>query len=130
MMQVRKIQKVEEEEKQLKRERGDRRAAELFTKGGWDDTSTFMQQQNVASTIHGKDKYKFVVGKSNNCSLIRHILLTRASWVERCKGLNFYNFDFMWKPTAEMINFSSLYRHGGRNLVNHFENHRNLSSKD
>jgi len=39
-------------------------------------------------------------------------------------------FSFKWCPVSDNINFDMIGKHGQRNLVNHFENHKVLTAKD
>jgi hypothetical protein len=64
----------------------------------------------------------------NNGALIKRVLAVRTNWASMEKGQSL--FSFKWCPVSDNINFDMIGKHGQRNLVNHFENHKVLTAKD
>ena len=53
----------------------------------------------------------------------------REHWSE-LQGTSTTLFDFKWCCDSRQIKYDILGKHGQQTLVNHFENHKNLSQKD
>ena len=73
--------------------------------------------------------YKFVVCQGNNSGLVKRVLKRREHWSElNDKSTSLFNFK--WAPNSKQCNYELLSINGQKNIVNHFENHENLTSKD
>ena len=53
---------------------------------------------------------------------------SRPSWAQIKSSQTLYNFK--WAPSSRQIKFDFLGKHGQKNLVNHFENHALITTKD
>jgi hypothetical protein len=53
---------------------------------------------------------------------------SRQSWAVLNPGQSLYSFK--WAPTSDQINYDMVGKHGQKNLVNHFDNHKVLTAKD
>ena len=69
--------------------------------------------------------------KGNNSKIVRECLEERPWWIEMPISHN-HNFNFKWSPISQGIKFelmSSITTTHNKQLVNHFEYHRELSRK-
>ena len=73
--------------------------------------------------------YKFFLCKGNNSKLIRRVLETRDWCSELPEKYQTSLFDFKWTPYSKHCHFEVL-SSGHKNLVNHFEKHDQLTTKD
>jgi len=60
--------------------------------------------------------------------VVKRVLDARPSWVQIKSSQTLYNFK--WAPSSRQIKFDFLGKHGQKNLVNHFENHALITTKD
>ena len=85
------------------------------------------KEYSIANKDQGK--YKFVVVSGNNSNIIRKCMQLRAErWEETNSSDKLYNFK--WQPVSFGINFKANNSFGTRQLVNHFDNHSILTTKD
>lgn len=66
--------------------------------------------------------------QGNNHPLVKRVLDTRASWHQIKASHTLYHLK--WAPVSGQIRFDFMGKHGQKNLVNHFENHAVLTTKD
>ena len=80
------------------------------------------------SNIYNTNKYKYIVTPGNNSKLIREAMKTRPWWVEIPNVDSVFNFK--WQPVSHRMKFRELvYKSVNKQIVNHFEYHKNLSEK-
>ena len=72
--------------------------------------------------------YKYILLGGNNHDVVRRVMDTRPSWA--CIKSSQTLYHFKWAPVSRQIKFDFLCKHGQKNLVNHFENHALISTKD
>jgi len=72
--------------------------------------------------------YKYILGLGNNHEVVKRVLDARPSWTQIRSSQTLYNFK--WTPSSRFIKFDFLGKHGQKNLVNHFENHALITTKD
>jgi len=75
------------------------------------------------------NKYKFYVGGGNNSNLVKRVLAKRDWWEET----EFFNtlFSLKWQQTYRGYKYDRLSdKQGPRQLLNHFENHTEISTKN
>jgi len=65
--------------------------------------------------------------KGNNSGIVRRALEARPWWVELPFGGP--NFNFLWQPFSNGINFDNILDPCLKQVVNHFECHKELSRK-
>ena len=88
-----------------------------------------MSKDNGNTYYQDDGTYKYVTIRGNNSKLIRRVLQTREHWSEL--GQNHLKlFHFKWAPVSGCIDYNQLSINGQRKLVNHFEGHEALSTKD
>ena len=70
---------------------------------------------------------KFTLGQGNNHGVVRRVMNSRAWWVE----IPSYNtlFNLNWQPTSNTIKYDRLKLTPFKQIVNHYEEHKELSSK-
>lgn len=70
---------------------------------------------------------QFTLGQGNNHGVVRRVMNSRAWWVE----IPSYNtlFNLNWQPTSNTIKYDRLKLTPFKQIVNHYEEHRELSSK-
>jgi hypothetical protein len=71
---------------------------------------------------------KYIVMPGNNSKLIKESLERRDWWQETHPFSSLFNFK--WKPDSHGIRFDRLNPSTTKQLINHFENHYNISEKD
>ena len=76
----------------------------------------------------GGELYKWICNGGNNHEVVKRVMETRPSWTQIKSSQTLYQFK--WAPISRQIKFDFLCKHGQRNLVNHFENHALISTKD
>ena len=64
----------------------------------------------------------------NNHDVVKRVMDNRPSWTQIKSSQTLYNFK--WAPSSRQIKFDFLGKHGQKNLVNHFENHALITTKD
>ncbi|KAL4435557.1 hypothetical protein ABPG74_020333 [Tetrahymena malaccensis] len=82
----------------------------------------------VQNNTQQQSAYKFIIGNGNNSQLVREILQQKGGW-EETQSHNLY-FHFNWQPISQGINFERIKSTNiHRYAVNHFEQHKEISSK-
>ena len=79
------------------------------------------------STIYKSKKYKYIITPGNNSKLIREAMKRRSWWIE-IPNFNFL-YNFKWQPVSNGIKFSDLDGLSAKQIVNHFEFHKEISTK-
>ena len=80
------------------------------------------------SNIYNTNKYKYIVTPGNNSKLIRESMKRRPWWVEIPNVDSAFNFK--WQPVSYRMKFRELvFKSINKQIVNHFEFHKNLSEK-
>ena len=72
--------------------------------------------------------YKYIILSGNNSDVVKRVMEARPSWVQIKSSQTLYHFK--WSPVSRQIKFDFLCKHGQKNLVNHFENHSLITTKD
>ena len=72
--------------------------------------------------------YKYILLLGNNSDVVKRVMDARPSWTQIKSSQTLYNFK--WTPSSKQIKFDFLGKHGQKNLVNHFENHALITTKD
>lgn len=72
--------------------------------------------------------YKYIMLTGNNSDVVKRVMDSRPSWAQIKSSQTLYNFK--WAPVSRQIKFDFLGKHGQKHLVNHFENHALLTTKD
>ena len=78
--------------------------------------------------IHDKECYKFFVGRGNNSKVVRDAMLGREWWEEVPQGFSTL-YNFKWMPVSQQFNFNALQSRTVRSLINHLENHHEITRK-
>jgi Tubulin-tyrosine ligase family len=73
-------------------------------------------------------KLKYLIFKGNNSELIKDTMKKREQWVEGYYCIT-STVSFIWQPTSTGIKFDRLKPYLPVQLINHFENHFELSNK-
>ena len=97
---------------------------------------TFLKTVNKDSSLRRprspKSKhvdYWYVILPGNNSDLIRRCMQQRLNWKE-CANKETNLFNLKWKESSKGVDFSVLTKNNAnRQLVNHFEYHREVSNK-
>lgn len=76
----------------------------------------------------GSELYKYILMLGNNHDVVKRVMDNRPSWTQIKSSQTLYNFK--WAPSSRQIKFDFLGKHGQKNLVNHFENHALITTKD
>ena len=74
------------------------------------------------------DLYKYILLPGNNHDVVRRVMDSRPSWCGIKSSQTLYQFK--WAQVSRQIKFDFLCKHGQRNLVNKFENHQMITTKD
>lgn len=72
--------------------------------------------------------YKYIIMKGNNSEVIKACMEHRPDWEEIPSFSTIFNFK--WQPFSRGIKFDLLSINGQKQLVNHFENHCEITTKD
>ena len=78
--------------------------------------------------VEQTDLYKYILLPGNNHDVVRRVLDSRPSWCQIKSSQTLYQFK--WAQVSRQIRFDFLSKHGQRNLVNKFENHGMITTKD
>lgn len=74
------------------------------------------------------EAYKYIIMKGNNSSVITRCMRNRLGWEETADFNTMFNFR--WQQTSYGIKFGQLSMNGKKQMVNHFENHEAITTKD
>ena len=87
-------------------------------------------EKNIKSEILLKptEYYLFSISEGNNSQLIRKCFTHRLNW----KEINdpYIKVHYKWQPTSQGIRFELLSRHSHKQMVNHFEGHKEITTKN
>ena len=68
-----------------------------------------------------------MVFKGNNSDIIKRVMRGRSWWIE--SPVSDPAFNFLWKPFSLGINFDSISTGINQQMVNHLENHKEITRK-
>jgi hypothetical protein len=88
-------------------------------------------EQARSYTLQNKNplRLKYAIGKGNNSNMIRKCMLLRNErWEETNSFDKLYNFK--WQPISRGIAFDQINNFGTRQLINHVQEHPQLTTKD
>lgn len=109
--------------------------ADLAAFEAFKSTETLSSQirENLFSTMKSKprddiSKYKYLIYKGNNSSIIKKLMDLRSNWCEGFFSLP-SSANFIWTPTSQQIRFERQKTSCNLQFVNHFEYHTELSNK-
>ena len=92
------------------------------------ESNNFSNASNYSQLKESGIKLRFLIIKGNNSGIIKEAMKRRDQWVE-----GFYcvtsTVNFIWQPTSTGIKFDKLKGYFPTQLLNHFENHFELSNK-
>lgn len=74
-------------------------------------------------------KYKYRIANGNNSAIIRKCMRLREERWEEASSIDKL-FNFKWTPVSNGINFEAVNAFGTKQLVNHFQNHGIITTKD
>ncbi|CAI2376333.1 unnamed protein product [Moneuplotes crassus] len=75
-----------------------------------------------------KQSLKFIIMKGNNSNVIERCMKLRPGWEQTVQFDTMFNFK--WQQTSHGIRFDQLSINGKKQLVNHLENHAQITTKD
>ena len=74
-------------------------------------------------------KYYYLILPGNNSALVEKCLLTRPCWRKIKNNNNTIKCNFIWTELSQEINFPSHNDASLAQIINHFENHNEISNK-
>ncbi|CAI2376791.1 unnamed protein product [Moneuplotes crassus] len=75
-----------------------------------------------------KQCLKYIIMKGNNSNVIERCMKLRPGWEQTAQFDTMFNFK--WQQTSQGIKFNQLSTNGKKQLVNHMENHAQITTKD
>ena len=82
---------------------------------------------NFKSDIQN-EQFKYIIGHGNNRELVALCMQKRTDWIEAPSYSTIFNFK--WQQGSKGILYDLLSKNGQKQMVNHFENHKVISTKD
>ena len=74
------------------------------------------------------ESYKYIIMKGNNSGVVTRWMKNRQGWEETADFNTMFNFR--WQQTSFGIKFGQLSMNGKKQMVNHFEHHDSITTKD
>ena len=78
---------------------------------------------------HKERKYYYLILPGNNSALVEKCLLTRPCWKKKKNNNNTIKCNLIWTELSQEINFPSHNDASLSQIINHFENHSEISNK-
>lgn len=75
--------------------------------------------------------FQYTIGQGNNSELVRKVLQNKSNWIEiENEPFQYCDFNFNWQPTSFYLKYERIFsQRDSKVLVNHFEFHKELTSK-
>ena len=86
-----------------------------------------MEKMEITKKL--KNKNYFIVYPGNNGQLIERCILTRENWEKLPKNKKNHESNLLWTPLSIQINYNFHKAIEESHIVNHFENHKQLTNK-
>ena len=86
-----------------------------------------MEKMEITKNL--KNKNYFMVYPGNNGQLIERCILTRKNWEKLPKDKKNHESNLLWTPLSIQINYNFHKAIEESHIVNHFENHKQLTNK-
>ena len=92
-----------------------------------------IEDMKIASCVEGEEgskicNKKFLIFQGNNSKVLKNLFLDGGEWVEGDYSY-MHETQFIWQPVLKNINFKKLGALQFPPLINHFENHFEISDK-
>lgn len=82
---------------------------------------------NLKANIEN-EAYKYIVLRGNNSEVIKRCMRCRVGWEETAEFNTMFNFK--WQQSSNGIKFNQISINGKKQMVNHFEHHSAITTKD
>ena len=89
----------------------------------------YMSAKSNDHLAQKEKKYYYLILPGNNSALVEKCLLTRPCWRKIKNNNNTIKCNFIWTEISQEINFPSHNDASLAQIVNHFENHNEISNK-
>ena len=86
-----------------------------------------MEKMEITKNV--KNKNYFMVYPGNNGQLIERCILTRKNWEKLPKDKKNHESNLLWTPLSIQINYNFHKAIEESHIINHFENHKQLTNK-
>ena len=87
------------------------------------------KENKMEMTKKLKNKNYFIIYPGNNGQLIERCILTRENWEKLPKDKKNHESNLLWTPLSIQINYNFHKAIEESHIVNHFENHKQLTNK-
>ena len=89
----------------------------------------YISAKNSDHLAQKEKKYYYLILPGNNSALVEKCLLTRPCWRKIKNNNNTIKCNFIWTELSQEINFPSHNDASLSQIINHFENHNEISNK-